>query len=121
MKNKSEAKTKNNLNNYSSLRVKVVTKDSAMKILENANKKEFGRKVSMDELVNLALNNVTKEDIELLQKKSLRNKDRQDILRQIYCKKVKKVSEDEFIGVTMSDSYFQFLKDNRDEFERLGV
>ena len=107
MKNKSETKTKNKLNDYSSLRVKVATKDSAIKILENANKKEFGRRISMEELVNLALQNVTEENIEVLQKKSLRNKDRQDILRQIYCKKVKKVSEDEFIGVTMSDGYFQ--------------
>ncbi|MBT3979732.1 MAG: hypothetical protein HOE90_00185 [Bacteriovoracaceae bacterium] len=121
MKTINESKSKNKSDNYSSLRVKLATKNNAMKILENVNKKDFGMKVSMDELINLSLKNVTKDDIELLQKKSLRNKDRQNIVRQIYCRKVKKVTEDEFIGVTMKDGYFQFLKENMIELEKLGI
>jgi len=121
MKNNNETKNKKNAESFTSLRVKKGTKDDALKILESINKKDFGRKVSIDDLVTKVLENVTKEDIQLLQKNSLRNKDRQTIVHQFYCKKVKKVSEDEFIGVTMSDGYFQFLKDNRKEFEKLGV
>lgn len=121
MKNNNETKNKKNTESFTSLRVKKGTKDDALKILESVNKKDFGRKVSIDDLVTKALEKLTKEDIQLLQKKSLRNKDRQAIVHQFYCKKVKKVSEDEFIGVTMSDGYFQFLKDNREEFEKLGV
>ena len=121
MKKTIETKSKTNLDNYSSLRVKLATKEAAMKILDAANKKDYGRKVSMEDLVTLAINNVTKEGVEILQKQSLRNKDRQDIMRQIYCKKIKKVTEDEFIGVTMSDGYFQFMKDNKTEFKKMGI
>lgn len=121
MKNNSETKNKKNIESFSSLRVKKGTKDNALKILESINKKDFGRKVSIDDLVTKALENVTKEDIQLLQKKSLRNKDRQAIIHQFYCKKVKKVSEDEFIGLTLLSDYFDFLENNRSELQNLGV
>jgi hypothetical protein len=104
MKKQNETNKNKNANNFSSLRVKKGTKDDALKILEAINKKDFGRKVSIDDLVTKALENVTKEDIELLQRKSLRNKDRQAIVHQFYCKKVKKVSEDEFIGITVTQA-----------------
>ena len=113
MKKQNETNKNKNTNFFSSLRVKKGTKDNALKILETINKKDFGRKVSIDDLVTKALENVTKEDIELLQRKSLRNKDRQAIVHQFYCKKVKKVSEDEFIGITMSSDYFDFLEKNK--------
>lgn len=74
MKTKNEVKNNINLNQYSSLRVKITSKTNAMKFLENVNKKRFGRKVSIDELVSLAFENVTNEDIELLQRKSLRKR-----------------------------------------------
>lgn len=90
MKNNNEA-NKKNTESFTSLRVKKGTKDDALKILESINKKDYGRKVSIDDLVTKALENVTKEDIELLQRKSLRNKDRQAIVHQFYCKKVEKV------------------------------
>ena len=121
MKKQNETNKNKNTNIFSSLRVKKETKDNALKILEIINKKDFGRKVSIDELVTKALENVTKEDIELLQRSSLRNKDRQAIVYQLYCKKVKKVSEDEFIGITMSSGFFSFLNENKVELESIGV
>ncbi len=121
MKNNNETKNKKNVEPFTSLRVKKGTKNDALKILESINKKDFGRKVSIDDLVTKALENVTKEDIQLLQKNSLRNKDRQAIIHQYYCKKVIKVSEDEFIGLTMSSDYFSFLEDNKFELGTLGV
>ncbi len=121
MKNNNETKNKKNAESFTSLRVKKGTKDDALKILESINKKDFGRKVSIDDLITKVLENVTKEDIQLLQKKSLRNKDRQAIIHQYYCKKVKKISDDEFIGLTMSPDYFSFLEDNKPELQNLGI
>ncbi|MFT6630976.1 MAG: hypothetical protein ACJAS4_000922 [Bacteriovoracaceae bacterium] len=121
MKKQNETNKNKNTNFFSSLRVKKGTKDNALKILDTINKKDFGRKVSIDDLVTKALENVTKEDIELLQRKSLRNKDRQAIVHQFYCKKVKKVSEDEFIGITMSSDYFDFLEKNKADLQNLGI
>lgn len=121
MKKNNVTKNKNNTESFTSLRVKKGTKDDALKILESINKKDFGRKVSIDDLVTKALEKVTKEDIQLLQRNSLRNKDRQTIIHQYYCKKVKKVSEDEFIGLTMSSDYFNFIEQNKLELENLGI
>lgn len=121
MKNKNELNSKKGNDNFSSLRVKTKTKSRALKLLESANKKEFGRKVSIDDLITIALENVSKEQVQLLQKKSLRNKDRQAIVYQFYCKKVNKITEDEFIGVTMSPEYFTFLDVNKRELSRLGI
>ncbi len=121
MKKQNEINKNKNTNIFSSLRVKKGTKDNALKILETINKKDFGRKVSIDDLVTKALENVTKEDIELLQRKSLRNKDRQAIVHQFYCKKVKKVSEDEFIGITMSSDFITFIAKHSYELSNLGV
>ena len=108
-------------NNLSALRVKHSTKLIADRLLETANKKEFGRKISTDELIKLALEKVTKEDLKLLQNGSLKNRDRQTIVHQFYCKKVKKISEDEFIGFTMSSNYQPFLERNKTELSCLGV
>lgn len=112
-KNNNETKTKND--GFSALRVSSATKDSAIKLLISANKKEHGRKITVDDLVSLALAKISKEDLASLQKKSLRNKDRQAIIYQYYCKKVNKVSEDEFIGITMTPDYFSFLNDHLGE------
>ena len=120
MKKQNETNKNKNANNFSSLRVKKGTKDDALKILEAINKKDFGRKVSIDNLVTKALENVTKEDIELLQRKSLRNKDRQAIIYQLYCKKVKKISEDEFIGFFISGSLNHFLREHEGKLIEYG-
>lgn len=112
-KNNNETKTKND--GFSALRVSSPTKESAIKLLISANKKEYGRKITVDDLVLLALSKISKEDIALLQKKSLRNKDRQTIIYRYYCKNVKKVTEDEFIGITMTPDYFSFLNEHLTE------
>ena len=121
MKNNNETKNKKNTESFTSLRVKKGTKDDALKILESINKKDFGRKVSIDDLVTKALEKVTKEDIQLLQRNSLRNKDRQAIIHQYYCKKVKKVSEDEFIGFFISGSLNHFISENEEQLSEYGV
>ena len=121
MKKQNETNKNKNTNIFSSLRVKKGTKDNALKILETINKKDFGRKVSIDNLVTKALENVTKEDIELLQRKSLRNKDRQEIIYQLYCKKVKKISEDEFIGFFISGSLNHFLREHEGKLIEYGI
>ncbi len=121
MKKQNETNKNKNTNIFSSLRGKKGTKDNALKILETINKKDFGRKVSIDNLVTKALENVTKEDIELLQRKSLRNKDRQAIIYQLYCKKVKKISEDEFIGFFISGSLNHFLREHEGKLIEYGI
>ncbi len=121
MKKQNETNKNKNTNFFSSLRVKKGTKDNALKILDTINKKDFGRKVSIDDLVTKALENVTKEDIELLQRKSLRNKDRQAIIYQYYCKNVKKVSEDDFIGFFISGSLNHFISENEEQLSKYGI
>ena len=79
------------------------------------NKKEIGRKVRVDALLDLALNLVTAEHIKMLQDHSLTNEDRKEILRQQYVATRGPISKDEFTGFMMTAAFYEFLKEQQAE------
>jgi len=111
-----KSKTKNRADSCA-IRVSTQTKKSAETILQKANKKARGRKIKMHELVTLALEKVSDEDIRQLQRASWTRHDEMEIWRSIYSKKNGAVSKDDFIGVLMSSEWPEFMNEHKQEFE----
>ncbi len=84
-----------------SLRVKRETKKKVLAELTAINRKEFGRKVTTDEYIALAVSLLKPEHLEKLREQSLTNKDRLEKRYQEYCVAHGKVSKDEYIGVLL--------------------
>lgn len=91
------------------MRVRTSTKKAASALLEKANDKKYGRKIKLDELVEIALTFVTAEHIKVLQENSMTNEDRKEILRQRYIASRGPISRDEFTGFMMSAAFMEFL------------
>ena len=72
------------INKLKSIRVQLETQRKAERLLAVANKKRFGRKIKVDQLLNLALDLVCESQLHSLQELSLTNEDRKEILRQKY-------------------------------------
>ena len=85
-----------------SLRVKRETKKKIQTEIAVINRKGFGRPVTPDEYVALAITLLKPEHLEQLKDQSLSNKDRMEKRYQEYCTTHGKVSKDEFIGVLLS-------------------
>lgn len=83
---------------YASLRVKKETRKKAMSDLAKANKKDFGRRVRMDEYVSLALSLVTPEHLVSLQESSLTNKDRFEREYRDYVTQHGPIQKDAYLG-----------------------
>lgn len=83
------------------LRVKRETKKRLLVELARVNKKAFGRKVRIDDLLLCALGYVTDADISALQESSLSNADRLEALYREHIKMHGPMSKDEFIGLVL--------------------
>lgn len=94
-----KSKTKSTM---ASLRVKRETKKRIMMELENLNKKDFGKPITPDEFVSLAISLLKAEHLQALKDLSLSNKDRMEQRYLDYCAEHGKVSHDEFIGILLS-------------------
>jgi Rps23 Pro-64 3,4-dihydroxylase Tpa1-like proline 4-hydroxylase len=93
------------VNKLKSTRVHLETQRKAERLLAVANKKRIGRKVKVDQLLNIALDLVTEGHLKSLQEQSLTNEDRKEILRQKYIEIHGQISHDEFLGFLMSDGF----------------
>jgi DNA-binding FadR family transcriptional regulator len=112
--NKSKSKNKAD---SCAIRVSPQAKKSAEGLLQKANKKTRGRKIKMPELVALALEKVTDEDIQQLQRASWTRHDEMEVWRSIYSKKNGTLSKDDFLGVLMSPEWPEFMNQHKQEFE----
>ncbi len=92
-----------------SVRIRSRSKAKAALLLDEANKKDYGRTVKFDELFDLAIELVTPEHLKVLQGQSMTNKDRKEILRKKYMELNGHISEDEFIGFMMTPQFQDFL------------
>ena len=97
---------------WTTIRVREPMKSNALLKLKQINAKEIGRNLKLDEVLALALERLTDEDIKLLQGRSLSNTDRQEILRKKYSELHGPVTPEEFVGITMTLEYFEFLKEH---------
>lgn len=84
-----------------SLRVKRETKKRIQTELAALNRKDFGRKITADDLVALAIGLVESQHLDALRERSLSNRDRLEKKYQEYCASHGKVSKDEFLGLLL--------------------
>lgn len=83
------------------LRVRRETKKRIQSELATLNKKDFGRKITADDYVALAITLIQSAHLEGLRERSLSNKDRLEQKYQEHCAKHGKVSKDKFLGVLL--------------------
>ncbi len=105
-------KTQNRQSKTRTVRVSDETSVLLDKLLKLANKKKHGSKIFPDQIIAVALENVSEIDIKKMQNDSLSNEDRKEQLRQLYIKKCGKITKDEFTGFMMTPAFFSFLNDN---------
>ncbi len=84
-----------------SLRIKRETKKKILSELAQLNKKEFGRPITPDQYVSLAISLLTKDHLESLREQSLSNKDRLEKRYTEFCARNGRISKDEFIGILL--------------------
>ena len=80
------------------LRVKGETRRRVLTVLSAMNKKDFGRKVRVDDLVTHMLDLLQPESTVLLQNATLSNADRFNHRYANYCKQHGSLSRDEYLG-----------------------
>lgn len=88
-------------------------------ILQSVNKKKFGRKIKMDDLLEIILGKITDDDIKSLQKKSIRPDERKEMMRQKYIQVHGAISKAKFTEFMMSIDYISFLKEQINENEEM--
>jgi Rps23 Pro-64 3,4-dihydroxylase Tpa1-like proline 4-hydroxylase len=98
-------------NKVRSLRISPDTHKKCERIVAMANKKANGRKIRIEQVLNLALDLVNDEQIKELQERSLTNEDRKEILRQKYVAIRGMISKDDFTGFMMKPEFLDFLRD----------
>ncbi len=84
------------------VRVRRETKKKILTDLAQLNKKDFGRKLTVDDYVQLAISLIRPELLEQLKEQSLSNRDRMELKYKEYCSKHGKISKDEFIGLLLA-------------------
>jgi hypothetical protein len=84
-----------------SLRVRKETKKKILSELAILNKKDFGRPVTPDDYVSLAISLLRQEHLEQLKEGSLSNRDRLEQKYREYCSLNGKISKDEYLGVLL--------------------
>jgi len=81
-----------------SLRVKPETRKRVLAELAKVNKKSFGRKVRVDQLLELLLTLVKPAHVEKMQSDSLSNSDRIEMRYREHIKRFGTISKDDFLG-----------------------
>jgi hypothetical protein len=97
-KEQSKPKTKLRTDN---LRVRKETKKLILSELSKLNKKEFGRPISPDQYVSLAISLLKPEHLQQLQEESLTAKDRFEQKYRKHCETVGRISKDEFLALLL--------------------
>lgn len=102
---------------YVSIRIPLALKNSAKKLREESNnQKKKGRKIRLDEIFSLGIGLIKKDDLKALQDKTLTHKDRLDLMRHKYIEMHGFISEDDFIGFTMTPQFQDFIRQQDDQF-----
>lgn len=84
----------------------------AKNLMTAANNKKYGRKIKLDDLLELILDRVSDNDIKLLQKRSLRSDERKEMMRQKYIEIYGSISKEKFTDFMMSADYISFLQEH---------
>jgi hypothetical protein len=84
---------------WCTVRVSSETRKLAEGIVKTANEKPTGKKIKLDEVLQMGLGLIQQGHIEKLQENSLTHEDRKEILRQKYIAVRGPISKDEFTGL----------------------
>jgi hypothetical protein len=84
------------------VRIRRETKKKILTDLAALNKKDFGRKITVDDYVQLAIALIRPDQLERLKEQSLSNRDRMELKYKEYCAAHGKVSKDDYIGILLS-------------------
>lgn len=85
------------------IRVRRETKKRILAELMSLNKKEFGKPVTPDQFISLAISLMKPEHFESLKANSLSNKDRFEKRYLKHCEKNGKITRDEYLGILMAE------------------
>ena len=94
---------------WCTVRVSSETRKLAEGIVKTANEKPTGKKIKLDEVLQIGLGLVQQGHIEKLQENSLTHEDRKEILRQKYIAARGPISKDEFTGFMMTQEFLGFV------------
>jgi hypothetical protein len=90
------------------IRIKRETKKKILSDLAQINRKDFGKSITPDQYIALAISLLTPEHLEQLKTQSMTNKDRLELKYREHCSTNGKVSMDEFIGMLLQERKPQF-------------
>ena len=99
---KKEQKAAVRKSGYVTVRVNKPTGKLLQQAMDEANKKNFGKRVKVDKVIAKAIGKLTQQDIKEVQEDSLSNQDRLDRDYAAYVSEHGKVSRDEYLGLIMS-------------------
>ena len=100
-----------NATGMQSVRIRSGSKMKATALLSVINKKKFGRKVRLDEVIELSLGLISDEHITVLQENSMSHADRAEKLRLLYIQRNGPISPDNFIGFVLSAEFQDFMRE----------
>ena len=84
------------------IRVKHQTRRKIINELARINKKDFGRKITADDLIALALGLIGDEHVHSLQQSTLSNNDRFEVAFRAHIKEHGAITKDEYLGKIMT-------------------
>lgn len=84
-----------------SLRVRRETKKRIQAELATLNRKDFGRKITADDFLSVAIGLVQTIHLDEIKARSLSNRDRLEMMYKEHCEKHGKVTKDEFLGILL--------------------
>lgn len=96
------AKVKSTVASTVSLRMKRETKRRVLAEVAKVNKKSFGKKVRVDELIGILLPMLNEAHIKAMQDSSMTNADRLEMQYRVFVSKHGQMSKDEYIGKLLS-------------------
>lgn len=99
--NQSESTKSKPKNDY--LRVSREIRKKVISDLAALNRKSYGKQITLDQYVGLAISLITDEHREKLRDQSITNQDRIELLYRQHCESNGKISMDQFLGILLAE------------------
>lgn len=96
--NKKQIKSNSKKLNTAGIRVNKDTRRDLARLVEKVNKKQFGKKVKISEVIALAITLIGEKHIQELQQFSLTNADKIEMQYKDYIRQNGSISKDDFLG-----------------------
>ena len=95
-------------------RIYLKTFEKVDAFIKNANKNKVGKgKINLALVFDLLAEELSEKHVKMLQSRTLKNSDRQEIIQQKYFEVFNTNSKEEFIGFTLTPEYPEFVKEHQ--------